>query len=86
MRSLQQARQRARACRDAMGNTPEDLLERVIRYLLDIHGIDYATAPSSDTLAGEEIARREIFTVVRADNTQWLIDEWRSSVIPTDDN
>lgn len=37
-------------------------------------------------IAGEELTRRETFTVVRADNTQWLIDEWRSNIIPTTDN
>ena len=47
MRSLQQARQRARTCRDAMGHTPEDLLERVTRYLLDIHGIELHRAPAA---------------------------------------
>ena len=36
-----------RACRDAIGNTPEDLLERVIRYLLDIHGIELHRASAA---------------------------------------
>ena len=47
MRSLQQARQRARACRDAMGHSPEELLERITRYLLDIHGIELHRAPAA---------------------------------------
>jgi hypothetical protein len=33
-------------------------------------------------LSGEEIARREIFTVVQADQSEWLIDSWRSEVVP----
>jgi hypothetical protein len=32
-------------------------------------------------ISGQEIARREIFTVVRADQEEWLIDSWRSEVL-----
>lgn len=32
-------------------------------------------------ISGQEIDRREIFTVVRAEQAEWLIDSWRSEII-----
>jgi hypothetical protein len=32
-------------------------------------------------ISGQEIARREIFTVVRAEQAEWLIDSWRSEIL-----
>ncbi len=51
MRSLKRARSRARACRDMVGSSRERLLERVEKFLFDVHGIEMIPV-KSDFLKG----------------------------------
>lgn len=44
MRTLRRARSRARACRDVVGASRENMLERVEKYLFDAHGIELIAA------------------------------------------
>ena len=57
-------------------------IERVEPSLTDAGSQANIHVHSRVRISGQEIARREVFTVVRADQEEWLIDSWRSEVIP----
>ncbi|MDH3599776.1 MAG: peptidoglycan-binding protein, partial [Candidatus Tectomicrobia bacterium] len=56
-------------------------IERVEPSLTDSGSQAHIHVHSRVRISGQEIERREIFTVVRADQTEWLIDSWRSEVV-----
>jgi len=56
-------------------------IERVEPSLTDAGSQADIHVHSRVRISGQEIARREIFTVVRAEQAEWLIDSWRSEII-----
>jgi Putative peptidoglycan binding domain len=56
-------------------------IERVEPSLTDAGSQADIHVHSRVRISGREIARREIFTVVRAEQAEWLIDNWRSEII-----
>ena len=56
-------------------------IERVEPSLTDAGSQADIHVHSRVRISGQEIARREIFTVVRAEQAEWLIDNWRSEII-----
>jgi Putative peptidoglycan binding domain len=57
-------------------------IERVEPSLTDVGSQADVHVHSRVRISGQEITRREIFTVVRAEQAEWLIDSWRSEIIP----
>ena len=56
-------------------------IERVEPSLADAGSQADVHVHSRVRISGREITRREIFTVVRAEQAEWLIDNWRSEII-----
>jgi hypothetical protein len=56
-------------------------IERVEPSLTDAGSQADIHVHSRVRISGQEIARHEIFTVVRAEQAEWLIDNWRSEII-----